>query len=279
MIERVDDLGELMQLPGPAHRIVCLVPSITETLFAFGAGPGVVGITDYCVLPLQEVQAKTKIGGTKNLAVEKILSLGPDLVIANAEENRKHQIETLRAAGVKVFVTFPKTVDACLKMMRDVAALTGTEAAAAPVLHSVEQARNDVRSSTLASLPAVFCPIWKNPYMSINHDTFVGCIIREAGARNIFADSADRYPQITLAEVARRKPDIIILPTEPYHFVEFEKTEFEVIGQEVPAIRNRRIHIVEGELLSWYGPRVSRALITLSELFCAEPLRSEERKE
>jgi len=267
MIERVDDLGEVMRLEGPARRIICLVPSITETLFAFGAGPGVVGITDYCVHPLQEVQAKTKIGGTINLAVEKIVSLDPDLVIANAEENRKHQIEKLRAAGVKVFVTFPRTVDECLKMMGDVAALTGTEEAAAPLLHSIEQARKEARISAPLSPPAVFCPIWKNPYMSINHDTFVDNIIREAGGRNIFSDTPQRYPQITLAEAARKKPDIIILPTEPYRFVEAEKAEFEVMGQEVPAIRNRRIHIVEGELLSWYGPRVARALRKLSALF------------
>jgi len=103
--------------------------------------------------------------------------------------------------------------------------------------------------------------------MSINHDTFVDSIIREPGGRNIFADSPDRYPQITLQEAARRRPEIIILPTEPYHFVEAKKAEFEVMGQEVPAIRNRRIHIVEGELLSWYGPRVARALRELSALF------------
>jgi len=140
------------------RRIVCLVPSITETLFAFGAGPGVVGITDYCVHPLQEVQAKTKIGGTKNLAVEKIVSLDPDLVIANAEENRKHQIEKLRAAGVKVFVTFPRTVGECLKMMGDVAALTGTEEAAAPLLHSIDQARKEARISAPLSPPARHIP-------------------------------------------------------------------------------------------------------------------------
>jgi hypothetical protein len=130
--------------------------------------------------------------------------------------------------------------------------------------------------------PATVLDVLKDGYLDRSEDsihTFVDSIIREAGGRNIFADSPQRYPQITLAEVARRKPDIIILPTEPYHFVELEKAEFEVMGQEVPAIRNRRIHIVEGELLSWYGPRVARALITLSELFRAEPLRSEERKE
>jgi ABC-type hemin transport system substrate-binding protein len=102
-------------LLGSARRIICLVPSITETLFAFGADPNVVGITDYCVHPSPEVQAKSKIGGTNNIAVAKIISLSPDLVIANAEENRKHQIETLRAAGVRVFVTFPKNVHECLK--------------------------------------------------------------------------------------------------------------------------------------------------------------------
>ncbi len=103
--------------------------------------------------------------------------------------------------------------------------------------------------------------------MTINKDTFVNSLIFEAGGQNIFADSSDRYPQITLEEVARRAPDIVILPTEPYHFVEADIADFEVCGNDVPAVRNKRIHIVEGELLSWYGPRVPGALRELTALF------------
>ncbi len=267
MFERVDDLGNHVRMEKVAQRIVCLVPSITETLFAIGAGPRVVGITDFCIHPEKEVQAKTRVGGTKNIVVERVLALEPDLVIANAEENRKHQIEELRAAGVKVFVTFPKTIDQSLRMMEDVAALTDAGAGLAPIVQDIRQARQEVRSSLPPSLPSIFCPVWKDPYMSINGDTFVDSIIREAGGRNIFEDCPDRYPRVTLREVARKKPDIVILPTEPYHFAEDDKADFRPRGENLPAVCEDRIHIVEGELLSWYGPRISRALRVLSAFF------------
>jgi ABC-type Fe3+-hydroxamate transport system substrate-binding protein len=267
MIERIDDLNRCTRLEKPAQRIVSLVPSITETLFAFGAGQRVAGITDYCIRPAEGTAGKLRVGGAKNIRVEEIISLRPDLVIANAEENQKHQIEELEKAGIPVFVTFPRTVAGCLKMMRDVAILTGTEPAAEPAVSSIEAERFLQRSRPRASACRVLCPIWKSPYMSINRDTFVDSMIRESGGENIFADDAERYPKFVLEDVARLQPDVIILPTEPYHFTESDIEDFEKIGANVPAVRNGRIHIVEGELLSWYGPRVARALRELSALF------------
>jgi len=266
MIELIDDLSRPMRFEHPGRRIVCLVPSITETLFALGAGEHIVGITDYCVHPQAEVGAKPKVGGTKNFFVDKVLELKPDLVVANAEENRRHQVDKLEQAGLKVFVTFPKTVDGCLKMIADMASLTGTEHAALPILASIKEARADALSLAADPPPRVLCPIWKDPYMTINHDTFVDSVIRNSGGRNIFEDSTDRYPRFTLEEAAARRPEVILLPTEPYHFAELDLAEFKALGVDVPAIRNRRVHIVEGELLSWYGPRLSRALGALSLL-------------
>jgi ABC-type Fe3+-hydroxamate transport system substrate-binding protein len=266
MIELWDDLSQVIRLDAPARRIVCLVPSITETLFALGAGERVVGITDYCVHPEAQVRSKLKIGGTKNFFVNKVLELEPDLVIANAEENRKHQVDKLKQAGINVFVTFPKTVDGCLNMIAKVAALTGTERAAQPILASIEKARADAAAGTIDPRPRVLCPIWKDPYMTINRDTFVSDVIRTCGGQNIFDDETERYPRFTLAEAARRRPDVVILPTEPYHFTGADKEAFAAMGNEVPAVLNRRFHIVEGELLSWYGPRLARALIDIPPL-------------
>jgi ABC-type Fe3+-hydroxamate transport system substrate-binding protein len=269
MIERIDDLARLIRLETPAQRIVCLVPSITETLFALGADERIAGVTDYCIHPEIKVRSKTKVGGTKNFFTGKILALEPDLVIANAEENRKHQIEKLEEAGLKVFVTFPRTVDGCMKMISDMAALSGTESAAQPILAAIEEARAKALAAAVSPPPRVLCPIWKSPYMTINHDTFVDSVIQCCGGQNIFRDSAERYPQFTLEEASRRQPDLVLLPTEPYHFTEADIPGFYEMGKEVPAIRNRRIHIVEGELLSWYGPRLSRALAELSVLLCS----------
>jgi ABC-type Fe3+-hydroxamate transport system substrate-binding protein len=253
-------------MEGPAQRIVCLVPSITETLFALGAGERVVGITDYCMHPESGVRAKPRIGGTKNFYVDKILALAPDLVVANAEENRKHQIEKLEQNGLRIFITLPTTVDGCLKMISDMAALTDTAQAAQPILAAIEQARAGAPAVAVNPPPRVLCPVWKDPYMTINRDTYVSSVIQNSGGRNIFEDCAERYPQFTLAEAARRNPDVVLLPTEPYHFTAADIPGFSAMGPEIPAIRKGRIHIVEGELLSWYGPRLARALTELSGL-------------
>jgi len=269
MIELCDDLSRTIRLEAPARRIVSLVPSITETLFALGAGERIAGITDYCIHPEDQVRAKPKMGGTKSFSVRRILDLEPDLILANAEENRKHQVDALEQAGLKVFVTFPKTIDGCLKMIADAAALTDTSEAAQAILASIKRSRSDARKRTSDPPARVLCPIWKDPYMTINRDTFVDDVIRSCGGRNIFEDSPERYPKFSLAEAARRQPEIVILPTEPYHFTEVDIPGIEEMGDAVPACRSHRIYVVEGELLSWYGPRLARALSEISILIAS----------
>jgi len=266
MIEVLDDLGRCLELREPARRIACLVPSITETLFALGAGDSVVAVTDFCIHPEEGVRAKKRIGGTKNFAAARLIGLEPDLVIANAEENRRHQVQSLEDAGLKVFVTFPRTVDGCLKMIADMGAVTGTGNVAQTILSAIEKARADALSIAPARPPRVLCPIWKNPYMTINGDTYVDSVIRCCGGANLFTDEAERYPHFLLNEAARRLPEVVILPTEPFHFTESDMRDFQEMGDDVPAVHFRRIHIVEGELLSWYGPRLTRALREISVL-------------
>ncbi len=266
MIRRTDDLERVVELERPAERIVSLVPSITETLFALGAGERVVGVTIYCVHPAEQVRTRTRVGGTKNIALKTIVELAPDLVIANVEENRRQQIAALEEAGLRVFVTFPRTIEGCLKMIADVAALAGADEPGKALIGAVEQARAEVASPARAAPARVLCPIWKNPYMTVNRDTFVDSVLRAAGGENVFADKAERYPRFTLDEVLERKPEVILLPTEPYHFGPADMSDFAALGARVPAVRDGRMYIVEGELLSWYGPRLPRALRTISAL-------------
>ncbi len=270
MLRVTDDLGRVIGLAGPAQRIVSLVPSITETLFALGAGDRVAGVTDYCIHPAEAVGGKARVGGTKTLRIETILSLHPDLVIANAEENRKHQVRKLEDAGLDVFVNFTRTVEGCLKMIADVASLTETEDAALEISASIRASLDEAKARAPEPPPRVLCPIWKNPYMSISRDTFVHSILRSAGGENVFEEHPERYPKFTLDDVVLKQPEIIILPTELYRFTEEDKADFETLVEKVPAVNH--IHIVEGELLSWYGPRVARALRELSALFRAVKL-------
>jgi ABC-type Fe3+-hydroxamate transport system substrate-binding protein len=264
-----DDLGRDITLRGPAQRILCLVPSITETLFALEAGDRVAGITDFCVHPARRVRNIPKFGGTKTPRLAEIIALRPDLIIANAEENRQHHIRKLESAGLTVFVNFTKTVDGCVKMMHDLGALTGKEKEAATLASTIQEAMREAATRRLDPPPRILGPIWKNPYMSINSDTFVGNILEMSGGQNVFETDPERYPQFALQDLLEKKPEIILLPTEPYRFMEADMADFEALGPEVPAVRNRRIHIVEGELLSWYGPRVPRALREISTLIAS----------
>jgi len=265
-ISRKDDLGRAVTLKGPARRIVSLVPSITETLFALGAGDSVVGLTEYCIHPAGGVADKARVGGTKNIDMNRILELKPDLIIANVEENRKPQVEALERSRLKVFVTYPKSIEGCIKMIADVAALCGADDRAGKLLDSIRTEARQARERAVRPAPGVVCPIWKSPYMTVNRDTFVDSVIVGAGGRNLFGDHADRYPTFELQELKALRPEIILLPTEPYRFTEPDLDDFISLGNDIPAVRHRRLHIVQGELLSWYGPRLARALREISAL-------------
>jgi ABC-type Fe3+-hydroxamate transport system substrate-binding protein len=108
----------------------------------------------------------------------------------------------------------------------------------------------------------VFCPIWRNPYMTINRDTFIHDMLRACGGKNIFLDHPTRYPTVSLEEVAGRKPEVILLPDEPFPFAEKHLADLHALG-DVPAVRAGRLHLLDGKVLSWYGPRIAESLRTL----------------
>ena len=126
-----DDMGFRVELERPPSRIVSLVPSLTETLFALGFNSEVVGITKFCVEPAEAVASITKVGGTKNPDVRAILKLEPELVIANAEENRREDIERIRAGGIAVFTTYPRTVPGAVESILRLGRVLGRESGAA----------------------------------------------------------------------------------------------------------------------------------------------------
>jgi ABC-type Fe3+-hydroxamate transport system substrate-binding protein len=255
-----DGLYREMEVKGAPKRIVSLVPSITETLFTFGAADAVVAVTDFCVEPPRAIETKTAVGGTKTLDVAAIKEVAPDLIIANAEENREEDIRQLVRSGLPVFVTFPRTVAAAINMMRQLAEITETIEAAEPILQEAEETLTEVRTaSRTRHRPRVFCPIWRRPWMTIGSDTYMHDFIAVCGGRNIFADRHDRYPRVELDDVARRLPEVILLPNEPYHFMPEHKREF-ATRSYVPAVRDDRIHVVDGKVLCWYGPRIAKGL-------------------
>lgn len=286
----VDTFGRAVRVAEEPHRLVSLVPSLTEILFDFGRGEQVMALTDYCTEPAAEVAGKTTIGGTKNPDVAAIIDLRPDLVLAVAEENRRVDVDRLAEASVPVYVFEPRTVRDGVELLWRVADLLGCRTEVAGRVEAIEQELAETEAFTAAKPSVrVFCPIWKDPYMTINHDTYIHAMLAACGGDNVFADrrrrfplAADlgrqpesederhaardrRYPRVSLDEMAARRPEVILLPDEPYPFSDADLPDFAPFA-EVPAVRDGRVHPIDGKIVSWYGPRIGRSLRALRGL-------------
>lgn len=243
------------------ERIVSLVPSLTEALFAFGVGEKVVGRTRYCTQPPRAIGKVAKVGGTKKVDVERALKLKPDLLVAVREENTREDVEALEKAGVPVFLGEPGTVAGAVEMLRGLAKRVEAPRADA-VLGPIER--------TVASLRAqrdgfrrVFVPIWRDPYMSVGSDTYVHDVLELCGGENVCGGST-RYPVVAREEIEAARPEVVLLPDEPYPFSAEDLPEFYAI--DAPAAREDRIFLVDGKLLTWYGPRMGSSLAQLNAL-------------
>lgn len=252
-------------------RIVSLVPSLTECLFALGLGDRVVGVTEWCIHPASGVAALPKLGGTKNPDVAGIVAQAPDLVLANQEENRKRDVERLEAAGIPVWVTYPRTVREGAQLLDELAGLgadpIARERVVAPVLAAVAEA--EAAAGDPSEQPQrVFCPIWRDPWMLVGEDTYTYDLLTLCGGAPILADTGDRrYPRVALEAVVAARPDVVVLPDEPYAFGARDVAELQELP--IPAAERGRIHLIDGTLVSWYGPRIHRAVNTLRALLRA----------
>ena len=248
------------------ERIVSLVPSLTEALFAFGVGSRVVGRTRYCTQPPRLVGRVAKVGGTKKVDVERVLSLKPDLVVAVREENTREDIEDLEEAGVPIFVGAPETVAEAVGMLRKLAERVGVpeaEAVLGPIERVYGRLRGEKRWEGSNGTRRVFVPIWKGPYMSVGSDTYVHDVLQTCGGENVCGGST-RYPVLNLGEVKDLEPEVVLLPDEPYPFSAEDLSEF--LALDIPAVRKARVYLVDGKLLTWYGPRMASSLLQLSAL-------------
>ena len=243
-----------------------LVPSWTETLFALGLAREVVGVTRFCVEPAEAVAPVTKIGGTKNPDVKKIIELQPDLVIANAEENRREDIEQLRSAGVAVFTTYPRKISAAVESLMKLGGAVGRAAQADSMAREIVRAISEIETNVGVWSKLrfrVFCPIWKNPWMTFNADTYAHDVLRMLGYNNIYADAGERYPRTTLTEVIELRPDFVLLPNEPY---EFSARDLEELKPLLPPALSRRMLLINGRDLHWYGVHMVSGLKSLNAL-------------
>ncbi|HUX85180.1 MAG TPA: helical backbone metal receptor [Chitinophagaceae bacterium] len=244
----IDQVGRTLQIPGTPRKIISLVPSVTELLCDLGLDTQVIGITSYCVHPPQWQNSKTKVGGTKKLDLEKILALGPDLVLANKEENRKEQVESLMQS-VPVWVSEVCNVPQALDLVDRIGEITSRQKEAGS-LHA-RIASGFVNPLQPSGGNAVYL-IWRKPWMTVGGDTFISDMMRHLGISNAFG-SATRYPKVSLEEISGVQPEWVLLSSEPFPFGEKHRAE---LGSALPG---SRIILVDGEMFSWYGSRMVHA--------------------
>ena len=247
MTAHLDDLGNTVTLTAIPARIVSLVPSLTEAM-ALSTSGVLIAATDWCSHPADLDVAR--IGGTKNPDVSAIAAMAPDLVVANAEENRREDLDSLRDAGLAVWVTDIRTVDQAFASMARL-----LEAIGATTTEWLDAARRE-----WGDLPAVpdderrraIIPIWRRPWMHVGSDTYAGDVLRRLGIDNALAEAAERYPRIPLEELPAH--ELVVLPDEPYAF-----TPDDGPGSFAPV----PCALVSGRLLTWYGPAMLGASATL----------------
>jgi ABC-type Fe3+-hydroxamate transport system substrate-binding protein len=300
----VDDRDVPLAWGSPPARIVSLVPSDTYSLARLGARARLVGRTRYCVAPAGDVGAVEIVGGTKDADVERIVALEPDLVIANQEENSKRDIERLEARGLRVLVSFPQTVAAGVAHLARLARVLASgenggqrEEPARSVVAAAYHAHRAAEAARQGRTPVrAFVPIWMDPLMTVHASTFISDVLALVGAENVFADrerryplAADldgaaplspervgdrdvRYPRVTLAEVAARGPELVLLPDEPHPFTEADAEVFRSLA--TPGARRPAVVFCDGKDLMWYGARSLEGLDRLRSLVDAARVSS-----
>lgn len=245
-----DQLHRTIQVPSLPQRIISLVPSQTELLYDLGLGERVVGITKFCIHPETWFKTKTRVGGTKKVDLDKVRALKPDLIIGNKEENERKDIEAL-AREFPVWMSDIRDLDGALDMIQRLGDLTGTAAQATRIAADIVQGFRAMEAREEPRTVAYF--IWREPYMVAGHGTFINDMLKRMGLVNVFDEGDARYPEITEQELAEADPEVILLSSEPYPFKEKHILELNMICPGTP------VHIVDGELFSWYGSRLLRS--------------------
>ncbi len=239
-------LTSIKDLPSYPRKLISLVPSQTELLHFFGLEKEVIGITKFCIHPLEWFKNKARIGGTKTINIPMVQKLQPDLIIANKEENVKEQVEIL-AKEFAVWVTDVNSLEDAFIMINDIGGLTDKKKEAEKLIENV---KNEFLNIPYVSIPVRSCyVIWRNPYMTIGGDTFINDMMKRCGLNNIFSDQ-HRYPKVNFDEIKNRNCELILLSTEPYPFKENNIKEMQ------ESFTGIKIILADGEMFSWYGSRL-----------------------
>ena len=242
MVELKDQLNNQITLDAPAKCIISLVPSQTELLHYFGLEDETIGITKFCIHPNSWFQAKKRVGGTKNLHIDEIRALNPDLIIANKEENTQTEIELLQKE-FNVYISDIITLQDAYQMIQDVGMLCGKEQVAVDLIDSIQESFEGFKRAS--GQIAYF--IWRDPYMVCGQANFINEVIKLAGFQNVISE--DRYVELTAEQISSLELDYIFLSSEPFPFKEKHIEAFRKLSKA-------KVVLVDGEMFSWYGSRM-----------------------
>ena len=263
-----DALGHLHSPAGADARIVSLVPSITELLFALGLGEQVAGRTGFCIHPREQIKAVPKVGGTKSVDIAAIRALAPTHLIVNIDENEKPTVEQMRGFVPNLIVTHPLGPLDNIALYRLIGGIFGREARAEELCEQFQSAFDEA-AAACRHLPRekVLYLIWKSPWMTVSRDTYVSRTLAAIGWDTLQIESRDRYPKIELTPELLASVDRVLMSSEPYAFRQKHVDELEkalsAFGVHHSPIA---VSLIDGEMTSWYGSRAIEGMKYLSRL-------------
>lgn len=257
---RTDWLGTVHDRVHARPRIACLVPSLTETLFALGVGDALVARTGFCIHPRAHARSVQKIGGTKDPDLARLRDLAPTHLVVNVDENRREDVEAAREFVPHIVVTHPQGPEDNVRLVTLLGAIFAAEAAAGECVRRLSAALDEL-DAAVATLPTehVLYLIWRKPWMSVARTTYVSATLARAGWLTLPQASGQRYPVIDAADAAWREAERILLSTEPFAFRERDA----IAMRETTA---RPVMLIDGEWTSWYGVRAITGLRALAGL-------------
>ncbi len=259
-----DDMGRELSIETVPQRIVTLAPSITEIVYFLGLGDRVVGVTKYSSYP-PDAARKPKVGSYVDLNVEMIVSLSPDLVISTADGNQPGVVDLLEKAGIPVFVVNPRDLRQVIRTVVEIGEVCGVPDKARELADGMSERVDRISAKTAdRRRPLVFLQVNPKPIMTVNASTYSSDLIRLAGGRNMGDEETITYPRISVEEVIRQKPEVIIVSSME-RGGEFERIKRHWLKLDmIPAARDGRVHLVDSDLIDRPSPRVVQGLEILA---------------
>ncbi|MDX9699996.1 MAG: helical backbone metal receptor [Rhodocyclaceae bacterium] len=259
----IDAIGQAHAPAQGEVRIVSLVPSITELLCTLGLAGQLVGRTGFCIHPREVLRPVPKVGGTKDVKLDRLRALAPTHVILNIDENPRELLAPLREFVPSVIVTHPCEPEDNRALFRLLGGIFGRMAAADRLVEAFDLALAEARSVAATRPPRkVLYLIWRAPWMTVSRDTYISAMLRTVGWHTLPAEAAQRYPEVRGDEVWLGEVERVLLSSEPYHFRDAHV-------REAAESFGRPARLVDGEMTSWYGSRAIAGLRYLAQL-CAE---------